>query len=115
MRTTFRRCRVCSEYHWTDAWPGNHVEPEPERSDYPSPMVHRDQMNGLWHPHNGRIYDSKQEFRRVTKASGGEEVGNDYQTSAPKSAPVTRDDVGQAMQKVAQGYKPVLQSETTGL
>jgi hypothetical protein len=34
-------------------------------------------MNALVHPCNGKMYDSKSEFRKVTKAKGGVEVGNE--------------------------------------
>jgi hypothetical protein len=105
-RATFRRCRACGDYHWTDNWPANHVEPRPERSALPSPMLHRDQMAPLWHPHDGRHYESKAEFRAVTKASGGIEMGNDVQRDTRTNAAVTRDEVGQAIQMVNQGYKP---------
>lgn len=110
-RTRFRRCRACGEYHWTDAWPANHVEPQPERSALPAPMLALDTMDALWHPHDGRMYESKSEFRAVTKASGGEEVGNDTQTDNRKVDTVTRDDVGEAIQKLNQGYRPNVQSE----
>lgn len=105
-RTRFRRCRACGDYHWTDNWPANHVEPRPERSALPSPMLNRDQMDPLWHPHDGRHYESKSQFRAVTKASGGEEVGNDSQTDNRKFDRATRDDVGEAIQMLNQGYKP---------
>lgn len=39
---TYRRCGACGDYHWTDAWPDNHVEPEVERSPLASPQVMRD-------------------------------------------------------------------------
>lgn len=111
-RTTFRRCRACGDYHWTDEWPANHVEPSPERSAHPSPTFHRDQMDPLWHPHDGREYDSKAEFRTVTKRAGGEEVGTDSQKDARWVDPVSKDDVGKAIQMVSQGYKPNVQPET---
>lgn len=110
-RTRFRRCRACGEYHWTDAWPANHVEPQPERSALPAPMLALDTMDALWHPHDGRMYESKSEFRAITKASGGEEVGNDTQTDNRKVDTVTRDDVGEAIQKLNAGYRPNVQSE----
>lgn len=36
-----------------------------------------DTMAPTWHPADGKYYDSKSEFRRVTKAHGCEEYGND--------------------------------------
>lgn len=106
-----RRCKACGEYHWESEWPANHVEPIPTRSYFPAPMLALDTMDALWHPHDGRMYESKSEFRAITKASGGEEVGNDHQTDTRHYDAVTRDDVGQAIQKLSQGYKPNVQSE----
>ena len=36
-----------------------------------------DTMDALIHPCTGKLMDSKSEFRKVTKAKGGVEVGND--------------------------------------
>lgn len=36
-----------------------------------------DTMDGLVHPCDGKMYDSKSQFRKVTKAKGGVEVGNE--------------------------------------
>lgn len=105
-RTTFRRCRACGDYHWTDNWPGNHVEPVPERSALPAPMLMLDTMDALWHPHDGQLYDSKSAFRSVTKSAGGEEVGNEVQKDNRTFAEASRDDVGKAIQMVNQGYRP---------
>lgn len=53
----------------------------------PTPRVQTqiitDSMPNLWHPGDGKHYDSKSAFRRATKSLGLEEVGNDRQT--PKS------------------------------
>jgi hypothetical protein len=38
--------------------------------------VIQDTMAATWHPANGQYYDSKSEFRRVTKAHGCVEVGD---------------------------------------
>lgn len=37
-----------------------------------------DEMPATRHPIDGKYYTSKKEFRRITKAHGYEEVGNDY-------------------------------------
>lgn len=47
------------------------------RSSLPFPMLMRDEMNPTEHPFDGREYTSKSAFRKVTKAGGGEEIGND--------------------------------------
>lgn len=105
-RTRYRRCGACGEYHWTDAWPANHVEPIRERSDLPAPMLVLDTMDALWHPHTGQMMDSKSAFRAITKTSGGEEVGNEVQRDNRRTDTVTKDEVAQAAAMVKQGYKP---------
>lgn len=109
-RTTFRRCRACGDFHWTDNWPANHVEPAPERSELPMPMLALDTMDALWHPHTGQMIDSKSEFRAITKASGGEEVGNEVQRDTRRNDEVTKDEVAQAVQMVKQGYRPSIET-----
>jgi hypothetical protein len=49
------------------------VETEPETRPYVH-NVSQDTIEPTWHPHDGRFYDSKSAFRRVTKAAGGVEV-----------------------------------------
>lgn len=46
------------------------------RSDLPNPMLIGDSMDAAEHV-DGKFYTSKSEFRRVTKANGLTEVGND--------------------------------------
>lgn len=111
-RTSFRRCRACGEYHWTDSWPSNHVEPIAERSTLPAPMLALDTMDALWHPHTGQLMDSKSAFRAVTKAAGSEEIGNEVQKDTRSVEGPSRDEVGRAIQMVNQGYRPNVQSET---
>lgn len=36
-----------------------------------------DTMTALVHPCDGKMYDSKSQFRKITKAKGGVEVGNE--------------------------------------
>jgi hypothetical protein len=52
--------------------------PLPARSDLPCPMLISDSMPAAEHV-DGNFYDSKSEYRRVTKAKGLVEVGNDAQ------------------------------------
>lgn len=107
MRIKFRRCRACGDYHWTNAWPANHVEPVPERSALSSPSVVRDGLDDLYHPMtlNQRV-DSKREFSRITKEMGGIEVGTDEQKDTRKFDHITQDEVAEAKAKVDQGYVP---------
>lgn len=70
------------------------------------PMLIRDGIDLTWHPANGKHYDSKSQFRRITKAHGCEEVGNERQTDRRQFDRVTKADVAQAVQMVQQGYRP---------
>jgi hypothetical protein len=110
-RTTYRRCKYCHEWHDVANWPANHLDPAPQRSHLAAPRIDRDGLDDLWHPHNGKHYDSKSEFRKVTKASGGEEVGTETQRDNRTWDKVTKDDVAQSVAMLQQGYKPG-QSET---
>jgi hypothetical protein len=80
--------------------------PERQRSDLPAPMLVRDQIDPLWHPSDGREYESKSEFRSITRQHGGIEVGNDRQEPAKHVDMSIKDDVGTAIQMLREGYKP---------
>lgn len=43
----------------------------------PAPYVISDNMDGLKHHGTGRVTDSKSEFRKMTKACGAVEMGNE--------------------------------------
>lgn len=47
------------------------------RQKVSSAAIISDSMEALPHPCDGKIYDSKSTFRKVTKAHGCEETGND--------------------------------------
>jgi hypothetical protein len=73
----------------------------PQRSDLPAPGVITDCMQPLQHV-DGNTYDSKAAFRRVTKARGYVEVGNDparFDHSPVK--PDTTKSVREAVEKAA--------------
>ena len=53
-------------------------------SENKAPGIICDSMQALEHPCDGRIYDSKSLFRRVTKAYGMEEKGNDGRYEKPR-------------------------------
>jgi hypothetical protein len=82
-----------------------------QRSDLPSPMLIRDHIDPLQHPADGKFYDSKSQIRAVAKAHNLIEVGTEAQKDNRVRDEVTRDDVGQAIQKLNQGYQPNVQSE----
>lgn len=114
---TQRHCRVCGGWHdlsvsWPRACIGHYGERGP-RSSLPSPILIRDQMDPLWHPTTGEYLDSKSEFRAVTKAHGGEEVGNDMQTDNRKYDECTADDIGRSIQMLNEGYQPGVSETAT--
>lgn len=82
-----------------------------ERSELAAPMLMRDQIDPLWCPLDNQMHESKSSIRRVAKAMNAIEVGNEKQTDNRKYDAVTKNDVGQAIQKLNQGYKPNVQSE----
>ena len=66
-----------------------------------------DGISDTWHPGNGKTYDSKSQFRRATKALGMVELGNEKQTDRRDfSSGDLKRDIGEAIQKVNQGYRP---------
>jgi len=107
VKSRYRRCGACGEYHWTDEWPANHVEAQPARSTaVPLPNLFRDQINALWHPVTNREYESRAEYNAVAKERGLVEIGNEEQKDTRQNNDVTHDEVGRAIQMVKQGYKP---------
>jgi hypothetical protein len=73
-------CKYCGDLHTRGAVPDNCKDAPPARSDYPSPMVIRDDLgagvNGLWHPAANRMIEGRREFRRVTREHGCVELGD---------------------------------------
>ena len=63
-----------------------------------------DTMEALIHPCTGKLMDSKSEFRRVTKAKGGVEVGNeklvDRRSSPELDSQSRRRDISIAMEQL---------------
>ena len=53
---------------------------ESRRSDIAAPMVISDSMDALRHPATGLYSDSKSSFRRMTKAAGCVEIGDQAPT-----------------------------------
>jgi len=77
-----------------------------------APHIIRDTMDPLQHPCTGEFIDSKSQFRRITKAHGCIELGNEQPQPRQTWDRVSRDDVRAAIHKVSQGYRPSLQSES---
>ena len=63
-----------------------------------------DTMDALIHPCTGKLMDSKSQFRRVTKAKGGIEVGNevlkDTRTCTELDSASRRKDIAAAMEQL---------------
>lgn len=111
-----RHCRICSGWHDTEQpWPHNCMahwgNPVARSTTIPVPQLIRDQMDPLQHPADGRFYDSKSQMRAVAKAHNLIEVGTEVQTDQRRHDPVTSNDVGEAIQKLNQGYRPTVQDE----
>jgi len=67
-----------SVWVWRD---GKMIPKEAANDASPRVHLHTDTMSPTFHPCNGKFYDSKSEFRRVTKLFGCHEIGNDYKNS----------------------------------
>lgn len=81
----------------------------------PRNVVHviSDAIPDMVHPANGKRYDSKSTFRRVTRDHGYVEVGTEKQVD--RRAPIHTDfksDVMDAVRKVNEGYRPSPERET---
>lgn len=105
-RHTYRECKYCGDWHDIAAWPPNHRDAAPARSDLPAPYFISDTMDALFHPVDSRTYDSKSAFRAITEASGNIEMGNDTPRDTRYVDTVTPTEVAEAMHKVDQGYRP---------
>lgn len=92
-RTTYRKCKYCGDWHDIAAWPANHIDPAPQRSSLPSPMLIRDEMDPVQSMADGKIYTSKHAIRQTYKPSGNPqgnsylEVGDDKARFAPPPKP----------------------------
>lgn len=71
----------------TNSWI-DYVPQEPSRVH----AIITDEMQPLQHMANGKFYTSKSEFRRVTKAFGFEEIGNEVNWRAEKPVDPNYDD-----------------------
>lgn len=72
-------------YYW-DRASQKMVEKPPVPIEVNSHFVIQDTMAPTKHPVDQKIYESKSAFRRVTRANGYREVGNDWSGNQP--APV---------------------------
>lgn len=78
------------------------------RADLPTPYVTRDSIDAVTSQLDGRTYESRSQLYRSYKAGGVRIVEDgerpvDYSAEPPK---ITKAEIGEALQKVKQGYKP---------
>lgn len=77
---------------------------QPVRSDMPCPMLISDSMAAAEHV-DGKFYESKSAYRRVTKANGLIEVGNDSgrfgQPKAPDNDKAISDSIDRAIARAS--------------
>lgn len=83
-----RFCRVCGRWHDVGQWPieCRPVAPQGMSDLLPVPQFISDTMDPTEHI-DGRVYTSKSQFARVTKAHGCIEIGNDPARFRPRPAP----------------------------
>lgn len=106
MHKRYRLCKLCGDMHDLAAWPDNHRDLPPQRSNLSAPAYHSDNLNDLFNPMTCRPYDSKHEYLEATKDAGGIVMGNDEQRDNRQFDTITAQDVAIAAQMVEQGYKP---------
>lgn len=78
------------------------------RIPQPRIYINTDSIDPLWHPADGHYYDSKSQFRLVTKMHGCVERGTDHIPPKQYEPDLNeiRDCVEQSVAKLEQGYKP---------
>ena len=97
-------CKVCGEWHdLEEPWPEQCIR----HTRVHAIGVISDTIPDMVHPANGKMYDSKSTFRKVTRAYGYEEVGTEKQVDRRQA--VHQDfskDVIEAVRKINEGYRP---------
>jgi hypothetical protein len=85
---------------------------ERARSALPCPYVIGDHLDDVQNPADGKVYDSKSEYYKAIRAAGCEIVGNEAEAMAEKGHIVRSEvqgaEIGEALHKVKEGYKPDL-------
>ena len=78
-RTTYRKCKVCGDFHDVDNWPDNHREGIPDNRNYDlaAPAVISDNLDYVQGQHDGKHYTSKRALRQSYREQGLTEVGNE--------------------------------------
>lgn len=76
-----------------------------------APFVVSDSMDATWHPADGKKYDSKSKFRRMTRAAGYTEIGNERQQDSRRVERVTKQEIARAIEQVRAGYRPRIHND----
>ena len=75
-------------------------------------MIIRDDMPAIKSMASGKMYDSKSAIRAEYKSRGLVELGNDVpDIKQPERPKITKEEIGAAIQKVRDGYRPTVASE----
>jgi hypothetical protein len=84
------------------------IRPPVARGAFPTPAVIGDTQPDLICHADGKRYSSKSAMRKAVKAAGCVELGNDAASfrREPAVERITKREIGEALQKVRQGYKP---------
>lgn len=106
-----RWCRNCRGWHRDGEWPRECYESlyaAPEPANLPLPFIRRDHMDKLWHPADGKEYESRSDFDAVTKKHGLTAIGDADLSKevTPFTDTTLKSDIIEAYKKVEQGYKP---------
>jgi hypothetical protein len=96
-----RFCRVCKDFHDLDeAWPSACVGHFGIKGDDAGFYVQSDTIDAFRSMADGRMYDSKSQYRRDLRSRGMVEIGNDRIEQTPTAPPPVRDALRQAYQQL---------------
>jgi len=97
--------------HWAEVAAARRARAARTRSSLPAPMIISDHLDGVKNPVDGKLYDSKSAYYQAVKDAGCEIIGNES-PRRPYAAPdVKAEEIGEALHKVKEGYKPDLEFE----
>lgn len=97
-----RLCRSCSEFHdLAQPWPSACASHFGNVGTDPGFYLIRDGIDPFRSMADGRLYDSKSQYRNDLRARGMIEVGNEQVSQAPTKAPPIRGDIRRAIQQLS--------------
>lgn len=96
-----RYCRICKDFHdleqaWPEACIGHFGNVGGEAGFY----VVSDNIEAFRSMADGKMYDSKSQYRRDLKARGMVELGNEQPRGRPAEMPRVRDTLRQTLQQL---------------